>query len=575
MAESKTIKDFMLEISFAKETGQEENPWKNLVEHIQEKQLAEGWGLFADLLTFAPLRLTDRDDVCKVVDGVRDWRSPKNKEESFPQKIVVFLVLPPFYDQAQRFARLRVKKRSGFKKTEQAVFCAELIPGEDNGFVNIVTFADLVNPDEKGKKRISRLAEACGLINKNKKWYFKWLGTYYETFVNFYELLKYCSDDDIERLNNCDAVRMELNGIDSNTPHAITLEPFRAPIPFIFYELFAARSEVLERLRGSNQPGKLNFLWIDNKPFDGNGKKNELISLLEDGMGRAAFSLSVLAKPTGDTLGAVPLQSEAGDNIKDIKNIKAPSFPIDDDAQKAEILSLCKEKAHFILLDFFLDSADTYLAFDFIKEIDRIKRQNNDNSTTWYFITSAVHDSVTRYAQSGLLAEYYESAVVNAGDDPTNDKRKSIFLYKLLTFINARMNSVLRHFDLVRDTFFMKGKQVCRECCGAQVGAEKIRQGCFRAVQRGINRFLAEEASFAAMVVGGKYERQREVFSLLNNTIDKFRTLPRADWQMVQRQIDFIRNELHDMSKDLPLKERRDFSCGHILKEMEERSEQF
>jgi hypothetical protein len=237
--------------------------------------------------------------------------------------------------------------------------------------------------------------------------------------------------------------------------------------------------------------------------------------------------------------------------------------------------------SHFVLLDFFLNEEDTYLAFDFIRDMADIQRQQGDVSTTWYFITSAVYDSVVKYSQSGLLAEYYESAVVNAGDDPTNEKRQIIFIYKLLTFINARIKSFSRYKDLIFERMLSERKDDKErpECCvkvrkneSGEKHEDPACQGecgknkCLEEMQTAIKRYLTEYDNIYSLFYDEKDE-YKTIVELLDDTITKFLLLPEADWQIIQHQIDYINAKLRKA------KGKRQFSCSYINKEIEQRSE--
>ena len=76
---------------------------------------------------------------------------------------------------------------------------------------------------------------------------------------------------------------------------------------------------------------------------------------------------------------------------------------------------------HFVLLDFFLNRQNTYLAIDFIQKIARIKRDKGDYTTTWYFIASAAYDPtsitlvVTKVPEG--LATTFIHEVLREGDE--------------------------------------------------------------------------------------------------------------------------------------------------------------
>jgi len=241
------------------------------------------------------------------------------------------------------------------------------------------------------------------------------------------------------------------------------------------------------------------------------------------------------------------------------------------------------KEAHFVLLDFFLNDENTYLAFDFIRNICDIKKIDENSSTTWFFITSAVYDSVVKYSQSGLLAEYYESAVVSAGDDPTNKKRQMIFIYKLLTFIKARLSSFDKYKKSIHEKLFgdesndskSREKDIAPQKC-----SEKYKnngpppcdwESCLEGLQTNIKRYLTEFDDVASIFYDSSTKEIKVIIESLDNLINQFIWLPEADWYIIQHQVDFINEKLKKI-KDTNLNKCR-FSCGYILKELKERSE--
>lgn len=484
---------------------------------------------------------------------------------------VIFATVMPCYEAARRYCRLRTKKRAEYRDNTQAFLCAELVLDEknENEFINLVTFEDLIEMSGgQKKKRLEELEEFYDKFSRDESCQVL-LEKFYNSFVYFYktddEIRKSlgniieckCNEylRDVDILLECaDAVRMELNGIKikDNNPHNVKKEMFLSPVPFMFWDFVRTRKKVRDCLGEK----KLYLLLVDNKPGD---KKKALDDMLRN---EEIFNIKVMVKDGNGNVRVVENCDES-DNDPPCSN----SDYSDDDVSKA-FSKIRDESPHFILLDFFLDGTDTYFAFDFIKKFNEEKQRGNDSSTTWYFITSAVHDSVTRYAQSGLLAEYYESAVVNAGDDPTNDKRKIIFLYKLFTFIMARINNISRHHKYVQDRFFRsREEQECKECrrC-ATTGSRKAEGRCFALSQQAIKRFLAEDENFASLVIE-RYNESRNLLEILDDTLTKFTILPQADWQLVQHQIDFINSRLRQSG--------RFFSCSFITTEMKERSETY
>ena len=403
--------------------------------------------------------------------------------------------------------------------------------------------------------------------------------------------------------------------------HHVPLELFRAPIPFPLQELVNARDEINKELKKGGMDKKIKLLLIDNRSdnkfISKNGdspKPESLCDLLfskDNGFGLGdIFEIQMLGnavykkkngmsgfyeKDEKDT----PLNDYSHfkakyeefkfTRFKEPESLKEPEEEYHkafiDEQNKvgienyADLVYHKVKDSHFVLLDFFLDDDDTYLAFDFIRDITDIKRQKGDVSTTWYFITSAVYDSVVKYSQSGLLAEYYESAVVSAGDDPTNKKRQIIFLYKLLTFINARFANFKRYKNSIHEKLFADwdnddahsdSEPYCRIYKEKQskCGEEK----CLPGLQSDIKRYLTEYDDVCSIFYDRKdSEDLKDIVELLDNVIKQFVWLPEADWYMIQHQIDFINTKLGGL-QDKSLKKCK-FSCKYIIEELRGRSE--
>ncbi len=543
---------------------------------------------------FVPLLPFSKDDlfIREMVKSVSD-KVEKGRRQNFAVP-AVFVVLPPFYDVLQAHCHLLVKARpKNYGDNTQAFFCAELMreDGDNGDFVNILTFADLMAPDGEGKERVGRLERFIDrYLGDDTETVGGYLEKFYNTYVDFYDT---CVDDKISKIDNttkrkvikcldnndcndlmftCDVIHRVVHGVEVGNHHSVSKEIFRSPIPFLFWEFIAIRKKVVDAIGGGDK--KLRLWLIDNNP------KDKLDGVREALNNEKIFETEAMVK---NTQGVIECRSSL-EGFYPLK-FPAPDSPRSDDDKDKVMASLIrnrddKHQPHFILLDFFLNGDDnatdgrrpsSYFALDFIKDFGAYKRQNNDHSTTWYFIASAVHDSVTRYSQSGLLAEYYESAVVNAGDDPTNKKRQIIFLYKLLTFVNARIKSVLHHYELVVDRFFKKGEGAgssCQLCCTHHPEAKDTRQTCFNDVRRSIGRFLAEDEDFAGMLVKD-YGNMEDIFRLLRDTINKFEVLPQADWPIIQHQIDFIRSKLTGCGEGL------DFHCQYINHEIRQRSDRY
>ena len=407
-----------------------------------------------------------------------------------------------------------------------------------------------------------------------------------------------------------------LNGIlkEKQSAHHVLLELFRAPIPFPLQELVDARNEINTKLKEGNKGKKIRLLLIDNRSDNkfisrngGSSKPKPLCTLLfseNDGFGLGdIFEIQMLGKfvykKKDEDEDNTP-QFYQNDNDTKLSNYS--DFEREYEEFKFQkfknntLLTKSEEKYHkafidkqnktgiknyadlvyykikeadFVLLDFFLDNDDTYLAFDFIRDIADIKREKGDVSTTWYFITSAVYDSVMKYSQSGLLAEYYESAVVNAGDDPTNKKREIIFIYKLLTFIQAR----LRNFEGFEKAFYRI--RLFKDDCGGKTDDCKDPHKCFYPIQSLCRKYLVENNEITKIFPGTRQEQEsfKENVELTDNIINQFLGLPEADWPMIQRQIEHLNIRLEKRASDNSGETKLKFSCKYILEELQKRSE--
>lgn len=482
-----------------------------------------------------------------------------------------------------------------FGSTAQAIFRGEAIfheNGQGNGindqnqpvnFVDVMAdgflrkFDDVLSTMFK-ETALQNIMSAMGSYRQS----------YYEAFVNYYASLDAAKKVVI---GEADIILQELhleNKQEDNLSRHLTPKEFaRAPVSFYLQNLAISSIYLTGKVADGD---KIRLLLIDNQvplcPETGHHKE-KFIKKEQDGtVGLGRLSELVLGGITGGCFEITMLGDVSLSRKKKTMEVNIDP-PREEDklealAFNAEAFFTCHSgamskygksvldhinRSHFVLLDFFLNEENSFLAFDLIEEISRIRE---NHSTTWYFITSAVYDSVTRYAQSGLLAEYYESAVVNAGDDPTNSKRQIIFLYKLLTFINARIRSIHRHSEYIFNRLLTTKDEdgYCRICCAqAKKGDFKRKNDCLSAAQQVIKRFITEDERFASLIFP-QYDSRKEVLERIDDTINKFRYLPEADWQMVQRQIDFINHRLQDAGDD-----NAAFACSFITEEIFRRSE--
>ncbi|NQT55975.1 MAG: hypothetical protein HQ551_07070 [Desulfobacteraceae bacterium] len=522
---------------------------------------------------------------------------------------------------------MRILRNPRFGEVEKAVFSAELVyEKHDRVETKIVNVIDLL--DKGFLEKINSAIEKLLKIDVN------WKKEFYKTYIGFYSNFceletsgtfnlnrtvkvndKNLAADDLNLANKFYDITNGISIIDE-TRHHVPLELFRAPLPFPLQDLFDAIGEVEEELRKGSGDKKIQLLLIDNRidkivreiiqdgevKFENGGLINVLF---EQGYCDKFFELRMLGnriQANKNDQVEIPETLEAYDRLEEKECIKFGKFKTSLHKLKSlEKENYDKEKSNhyswqvydriresnFILLDFFLNEENTYLAFDFIKDIAEIKRKEGDPSTTWYFITSAVYDSVVKYSQSGLLAEYYESAVVNAGDDPTNEKRQIIFVYKLLTFIQARIRSFKRYSDIIfyRILGQCSHKDIKNriECCvkipddkcnnvprEARGDKECKKDSCLEYLQTSIKRYLTEFDNIASLFYDeGKISDYKRIVELLDDTITKFLLMPEADWQIIQHQIDYINARIEEVG------DKGRFSCSYILDEIINRSEIF
>ena len=480
-----------------------------------------------------------------------------------------------------------------FGNVDKAVFLGEIIykntkAQKEKTSSEDIEYTNIINLQEHGElKRLANLInEETKLPPVGKELREK----YYDTFVEYYERL----DEDGEKVLGLNAEEnfMEaqekykvLNGMDQSA-HSDRLELFKAPVPFPLIELIQVKEEIEENLKRKKDPEKapITLLLIDNKKDKiANEDLQNTINLMEkidDDRTNPLFEVKMLEKFTYPYTYKKGSSPEPGDDdtFKSSEFRKAMREIFDDKKEDSEenyairVYEKIKD-CDFVLLDFFLNTENTYLAFGFIKDIAKIKKKEGDYSTTWYFITSSVYDSVVKYSQSGLLAEYYESAVVSAGDDPTNKKRQIIFLYKLLTFIKARITNFKNLQKDIYDKLFAKDGK----CKYWDEDEKKCTNGGIDCLEKEllviIRRYLHEFDDVKDFFFPNEDESddRKNIVESLENLIRQFVWLPEADWPMIQRQLDFISTKAERISAFTEVK--RQFSCNHIREEIKKRSD--
>ena len=548
------------------------------------------------LYYFVPLPLIDEGCVKSLMETViNDRNDTINGDGSLIP--LIFIVHTPFYSAAQNYCSRLVKKQSVYSDNTQAFFCAELMKSnseqEPQGnestpeFYNILTFDDLFAPTENDRiKGLKNFIEKH--IEANKNFYKNQLRLFYDTYVNFYddwakfkkykekttgrsffsldqfrklgerynETTKGIKDDTITGINkvleDVEIFRMIMNGVTEFSDHSIEKEMFLSPIPFMFSDLL-----VLHQKFSSSHENhkKIRILLIDNKA----DKCAPLKEILPD-----YFDLHFLQI----------LETE-GVNKNTQFNLKYP----DGTEDKGSISDICdfidnkQNGFYFVLLDFFLDKRDIFLAFDFILEIGKYRKLKQDLSTTSYFIASSVHDSVTRYTQSGLLTEYSSSAIVNSGDDPTNNLRQIIFLYKLLTFVDSRINN----FENLRDQVLrcnLLSERTLSSCKKEEYNTRDC-ELCLDNVGIISRRFLAESRDILKSLphLVDSNQNALKIADLIIRIIDQWNWLPEADWAIIQMQIEYLRQQevIYENGNNGKGKKIK-FMCPYIREQLEMRA---
>lgn len=389
------------------------------------------------------------------------------------------------------------------------------------------------------------------------------------------------SKNDVDSLITCaDIIYRFFNDINYNDfTHRVDHELFRAPIPFSLQELIDAKKDIKSNLHKDDKRKTIKLLLIDNKldkikiaQKNGNEScEGGLISVLFNEEVCSLFELTMLEDWVYDGIGRIqiPKEKEKFDSNKFKENLHKIYTADGLDRKENYAWKVYKKikDSNFVLLDFFLNEENTYLAFNFIEDICKIKRAKKDYSTTWFFITSAVYDSVVKYSQSGLLAEYYESAVVSAGDDPTNEKRQIILVYKLLTFVNSRLRN-FRNIQKEIYTRLIAGDSNCKfkgndsRKCG-----ECIEKELLVIIRRYLHEF--DDVKDIFFSDDEEIDNRRNIVESLRNIIEHFLWLPEADWPMIQRQIEHVNSMLRYIEG---LKDKS-FSCTFIKEEIRKRSD--
>jgi hypothetical protein len=111
--------------------------------------------------------------------------------------------------------------------------------------------------------------------------------------------------------------------------------------------------------------------------------------------------------------------------------------------------------SNFILLDFILDPIEDggegiFFGSDFIESIERLKKEQDEQFRSWYFITSYLSDYVNKFEIDKIIYEYYDSATVHLGDS-SKGRFKIFFIKKIIYFIYSKVNIYIRIIKITKE----------------------------------------------------------------------------------------------------------------------------
>lgn len=601
---------------------------KELIESLSSKFKQASYGKFIDNFEYGyDIIIAPFTDIFNTTffsfDHIRKYRKTGNW--STP---IFFLLRSPYhkpdYLNPETIEHPIVENLLGnqeFGVVDKATFYAEVIYDNNSYSDILLNLIELSLDDQFDKRFFQQIEKTIKHVNANKEQYKKYKQSFYNTFIKFYECNRddnkpfyELTVDDLRSNSQGDAsepwqsVQKFLSGhpycqdltannltiryilefaevINAATTgdkvpeahggHHIPLGMFSAPRPFPLHELIDTKNKIEQAIEGNT----IKLLLIDNRAeskfrsticSDGKGTIHKIFKEFDL---ENFFELRMLEHPFNSDdpdLNNLDLTKEEFDfekfrNPKKIMGLSQSENPwtISPWTYADKVYNKISE-AHFVLLDFFLNKADTYHAFDFIRDFAQTKRKKSDYRTTWYFITSSVHDDVTKFMQSGLLSEYYESAVVNTGDNPDNEKRKIIFVYKLLSFILARMNSFQGLVDSIAKCNVLNCSQEnSKDCC----------ERCLAHVQSVLRKYLAEHEEITRIFPKLKATEKefKDLVSLLDSILNHFYMLPEADWAIINMEIESFDSRVSRQHLNQDILKKK-FSCKYILTELERRS---
>jgi len=117
---------------------------------------------------------------------------------------------------------------------------------------------------------------------------------------------------------------------------------------------------------------------------------------------------------------------------------------------------------NFILVDFKLDPDGIFFGSDFIERVEKMKKIEDEQFRSWYFITSYLSGYVNKFEIDKIMYEYYDSATVQIGDS-THQKFRIFFIKKLIFFIYSKVNIYIRINKITKKLIDSKDDNLSRK----------------------------------------------------------------------------------------------------------------
>ena len=324
----------------------------------------------------------------------------------YDKKDFIFVFVSLYKEDIPDFLKRSEKWRNG--KSREVAFLSPLVdPGndlhiyfvnrellldDDNRFLNLISLDDL----SEWEDRRGRLLTYC---EKNKEFLKETKKLFTQCFFGYKNIPEY------KNAWSRYATTHELN---ETGAHNYEEAFFRPPVSFLLGRMVNQRNKLNDMLKNT-----IHLLWIDNEADKAVRNKKE----------------------------------------KDIEGILSTVFKknfILDSQDTLEKIKSIEKKYNVVLLDFFLDNTNVYFATDFIAHIEA---QKKEHYLTWYFVASSFSEFVNVFTHSGVLYSHHDSAVVHPGDSPYSEKRKILFMQKLIAFLYSKVSPFIKFND-----FFDKHK---------------------------------------------------------------------------------------------------------------------